>query len=130
MTSTTYHYIVTPMSYDIDLIDPLTEKVLVVEQKHTIAGGTYQLGGTTNLSFNITWNYAPHLRKALGENGVRTIYGMTGEESIPILEAGIAKLGDDINNDYWESTEGNTKTALRSLLELAQLGLTGIWDGD
>lgn len=118
------------MSYDINLIDPQTEQVLTIKEKHDIAGGTYQVGGTTNLSFNITWNYAKFLRKALGEQGVRTIYGMTGVESIPILESGIAKLESDVTDDYWECTEGNTKLAMQRLLDLAHLGLNGIWKGD
>lgn len=119
------------MSYDIDLMDPLTNKAIVINGKHDLKGGTYALHGSSDLSFNITWNYVHYLKKALGERGVRTIYGMTGAESIPVLEAGIARLGSDVDeDDYWNATEGNTKVALESLLAIAMLGPNGIWRGD
>jgi len=118
------------MSYDIDLLDPYLGQVIEVKEKHNIAGGTYEVGGSTSLSFNITWNYASNLVKALGSQGIRTIYGMTGAESIPVLDAGIAKLNDYTSDDYWENAEGNVKRALQGLKSLAILGPTGIWDGD
>ena len=57
------------------------------------------------------------------------IYGMTGAESIPVLEAAAAKLSDDVSEDYWEATEGNAKRALLQLLAMARMRPDGDWDG-
>lgn len=79
---------------------------------------------------NITYNYAKHYYRVFGEKGIRTIYGMTGAESIPIIKAAMAQLGDDVSADYWEDTEGNAKKALAGLLAFAQMRPDGVWDGD
>lgn len=118
------------MSYDIDLKDPVTGKTLEVDFKHDIKGGTYAVGGTQELSLNITWNYSPHFRKVLGDKGIRAIYGMTGAESIPILRDAADKLADDADEDYWKPTEGNAKRALIGLLCFAQMRPDGVWAGD
>ena len=80
--------------------------------------------------FTITYNYAKHYYRVFGEKGIRTIYGMTGAESIPIIKAAMAQLGDDVSTDYWEDTEGNAKKALAGLLAFAQMRPDGVWDGD
>ncbi len=118
------------MSYDIDLKDPVSGKVLQLDSPHLMRGGTYCLGGTTDASLNVTYNYGTHFRRVLGEEGIRTIYGMTGSESIPVLEGGISQLGNDTDEDYWKPTEGNAKRALTQLLALAKMRPDGVWDGD
>lgn len=118
------------MSYDIYLKDPVTHKVIEFDHVHDIKGGTYCLGGTKEAWLNITYNYGDHYRRVFGEKGIRTIYGMTGAESISILKDAISKLEDDVSDDYWEPTEGNAKKALYGLLAFAQLRPDGIWDGD
>ena len=118
------------MSYDINLCDPVTSKVLELDHRHGVRGGTYCMGGTNELWLNVTYNYGNHFRHVLGENGIRSIYGLTGAQSIPVLEKAIAALGDDVNPDYWEPTEGNAKRALCSLLAFAQLRPDGVWSGD
>lgn len=118
------------MSYDISLRDPVTKEVLEVETEHHIRGGTYRVGGTKECWLNITWNYADHFYRVMGEKGIRTIYGMSGAESIPVLKKAISELGDDDSPDYWEPTEGNVKKALYGLLALAQMRPDGIWEGD
>lgn len=121
------------MSYDMSLHDPVTKEVLHAQAKHEIAGGTYCMGGTTELSLNITYNYARFYRREdiLGEEkGIRVIYGMTGAESIPVLKAAAEKLKNDVHEDYWQPTEGNAKQALMGLIALAQLRPDGVWDGD
>ena len=55
---------------------------------------------------------------------------MTGAESIPVLEKAIAPLGDDVDDDYWKSTEGNAKQALLQLVALAKMRPDGVWNGD
>lgn len=118
------------MSYDIYLKHPVTKEILAIEEAHNIKGGTFAIGGTKEAWLNITYNYSKHYYNTMGEKGIRTIYGMSGAESIPILKDAISKLGDDVSKDYWESTEGNAKSALYGLLALAQLRPDGIWDGD
>ena len=134
------------MSYDISLTDPVTGKVLETEEPHQMRGGTYAVGGTTELSLNVTYNYAPHFRRVFGdenvklggfdktfgggETGIRRLYGKTGAESIPMLKQAIAQLKDDVDENYWEATEGNAKRALSQLLSLAQMRPDGVWYGD
>lgn len=120
------------MSYDITLNDPITKEPIEVADAHFMQGGTYALGGTTELWLNVTWNYGPIFRRpeVLGENGIRAIYGMTGAESIPVLQKAIANLGDDATPDYWEATEGNAKRPLCQLLAMAKMRPDGVWDGD
>ena len=118
------------MSYDISLRDPVTREVLRLGSPHEMAGGAYCAGGTDEAWLNVTYNYAPHFRRVLGERGIRTIYGMTGAESIPVLEVAAAKLADDASDDYWDATEGNAKRALLQLAALARLRPDGVWDGD
>lgn len=118
------------MSYDIDLEDPITRSPIKLDAPHQMKGGTYAIGGTTDASLNITYNYATHYYKIFGEKGIRTIYEMTGAESIPVLTKAINLLGNDVSDDYWEATEGNAKMALIQLRALAQMRPDGIWNGD
>ena len=118
------------MSYDISLCDPVTHEEIEVNDAHFMRGGTYQVGGTTRLWLNVTYNYGPFYYKTLGEDGIRKIYGMTGSESIPILRAAADKLSDETDPDYWKSTPGNAKRALLQLIEIAKMRPDGIWDGD
>ena len=118
------------MSYDLYLHAPGTSEPCELKEKHQMRGGTYQIGGCPRAEFNITWNYADHYYRLFGEKGIRTIYGMTGAESIPVLTNVILQLGQDEDSNYWKGTEGNAKKALRCLLSLATECPDGIWDGD
>ena len=109
------------------------------------------MGGSTELSINITYNYGAILRKVINpvfapltleeaegseevenweERGIRFLYGMTALEAIPILEEAINKLADDVSDDYWEATEGNVKSALNKLLTLCKMRPDAIISGD
>ncbi|WP_455136358.1 hypothetical protein [Thermophilibacter sp.] len=118
------------MSYDIKLIDPVTHEVINFDEPHDMRGGNYCVGGTTEAWLNVTYNYGKFYRRVLGEDGIRSIYGMTGAESIPVLEEAASKLGDDVSDDYWEATEGNAKRPLLQLAAMARMRPDGIWDGD
>jgi hypothetical protein len=119
------------MSYDIMLVDPVTKLVLELENPHHMKGGTYRLGGTTDASLNVTYNYGAILRKVLDpEEGIRALYGKTGAETIPMLNAAAAQLADDVADDYWEATEGNVKSVLLQLKALAAMRPDGVWAGD
>ena len=117
------------MSYDIRLMDPVTRKTLELDEPHHMRGGTYAVGGTRFAELNVTYNYAKHF-DGFGDEGIRTLYGMTGAESIPHLERVISRLGDYVHEDYWKPTEGNAKCALSQLLALAKMRPDGIWEGD
>ena len=119
------------MSYDVYMRDPSNrDNVIQFNEPHQIKGGTFAVDGTTEAWLNITYNYAEHFYRTMGENGIRSIYGLSGADSIPIIENAISQLADDVSEDYWEPTEGNAKHALYGLLEFAQLRPDGIWDGD
>jgi hypothetical protein len=118
------------MSYDLSLTDAATGTTLEVADKHNIAGGTYVLGGSTLLELNVTYNYSKHYYKIMGEKGIRTLYSMTGKESLPVLANAIAALNDDVSSDYWEATEGNARKALIDLFSLACMAPDGVWQGD
>ena len=119
------------MSYDIYLKDPVTNQACILDNSHNFKGGTYQVGGSSTADFNITYNYSSKFKELFGEDGIRSLYGLTGSQSIPILTKAILKLKDDpYQIDYWKMTEGNVKAALNALLQLASQCLDGIWDGD
>lgn len=118
------------MSYDIKLKHPVTGKTLKADKAHHMKGGTFVLGGTEEMWLNVTYNYGSIFRRVLGPEGIRTIYGMTGAQAIPLLNEAASKLGNDVNDDYWEPTEGNAKAALLSLAAMAQMRPDGVFDGD
>lgn len=123
-------WMVFEMGYDIELREPVGKNLIEFETEHYMRGGTYAVGGTREAWLNVTYNYAKHYSRVFGEKGIRTIYGMTGAESIPVIKAAMAQLKDDVSEDYWEPTEGNAKKALAQLLAFAQMRPDGIWDGD
>lgn len=118
------------MSYDISLTDPVTKEILEADFTHHITGGTYAVGGTRKLELNVTWNYCKFYYgdKAFGDNGIKSLDGITGAESIPVLKKAISNLGDDVSPEYWDATEGNAKRALCGLLALAQIRPDGVWE--
>lgn len=123
------------MSYDIALTCPVTGEILELDEPHQMKGGTYAIGGTRDAALNITYNYAEHFYRVFLEvqyskKGIRSIYGLTGAESIPVLQACITRLKDDVDPDYWKPTEGNAKKALTQFLALAKMRPDGVWEGD
>ena len=140
------------MSYDIYLTDSVTREPIELEEAHYMRGGTYPLSGTTEAWLNITYNYADWYYRpgVFGETyedskGIRTIYGMTGAESIPVLKRAIEALEsttEDISEEdrrnckrqgctgYWIPTRANAIRPLYQLLALAQMRPDGIWEGD
>lgn len=120
------------MSYDIQLVDPVTKEPLHTNVTHDMRGGMYALGGTTELWLNITWNYAHYYYEATDEDkrfaheeisgynadgtpgpvkteyGIRGIYGKTGAVSIPMLKDMI----DRIEKKY-KTADGKWKSARR-----------------
>lgn len=140
------------MSYDISLVDPVTKEDLQMDAPHQIKGGTFALGETTEMWLNVTSNYARwYYRGGVfpikdGEKqGIRTIYGMSGAESIPVLKNAInilENLIEDISDEdrkkheqhgatgYWMPTRANAIRPLYQLLAFAHLRPDGVWNGD
>jgi hypothetical protein len=118
------------VSYDISLIDKNGETI-ILDVKHQMIGGIYQVGGSQDAWLNVTYNYSKIFYRLFGDKGIRILYGMTGKASILILAEAIKKLNPETeSSDYWAATEGNARKALSNLLKLAQLAPEGIWDGD
>lgn len=124
------------MSYDIRIVRGNGTRVMFPE-RHNITGGTYALGGACEAWLNVTYNYYQFYHDALGEKGIRTIYGMDIRDAMPILDSAIAKLGDEPpDEDYWKATPGNARDALENLKKIAELALKYypnddmFWSGD
>ena len=126
------------MSYDINLLDPITKEVIEINDAHFLRGGTYKVGGSKELTLNITYNYSKILNRVIQpkntpseyKTGIRSLYGITALEAVPILEAAISNLKDDVDEDYWKATEGNTKRALNNLLAMCKMRPDAIVNGD
>lgn len=114
------------MSYDLFLVDPVTKKTIDTGIKHEYRGGTFCCT-ETRLWLNVTYNYSHIFQRVLGPNGIYAIRGLTGAQSIPLLQDAAAKLESDVHSDYWAATEGNVQRALKTLVELAKLGPDGVW---
>lgn len=89
------------MSYDIDLIDPVSKEIAKVPG-HLMIGGTYKADYNpetcaftpdlnNDASLNITYNYGRYYYEVF-DSGIRHIYGMSGAESIPVLNEMINKI--------------------------------------
>jgi hypothetical protein len=117
------------VSYDLSLCDPVTGVELELDAPHHMRGGTYALGGSAGASLNVTYNYSSHFYRVM-DKGIRGLYGLTGAQSIPVLDKAIGLLGDDVDGNYWNGTEGNAKRALKQLRALAQMRPDGVWRGD
>lgn len=136
------------MSYNISLTDLVTGDVLTIDEPHYMRGGTYKLGGDTELTLNITYGYADWYYRddTFGtEKGIRALYGKTGLESIPLLEKAInalANLDEDLSEEeieeyrrqgaggYWTPTKKNAIKPLYQLLAMAKMRPDGVWEGD
>lgn len=83
------------MGYSIDFCHPETGKLLTTKYIHQ-EGSNIVLGGSNDCHITITWNYSKHYYKALdADNGIRWIYGKSGQETAPKLLTAIQKLGCD-----------------------------------
>ena len=94
------------MSYDISLKDPVTNQTAQVPG-HLMIGGTYLADYhpetntftpalNTSAELNITYNYGDYYYETYRDLGIRTIYGVTGLDSIPMLE----KIAENIKRKY------------------------------
>lgn len=103
------------MGYDIYLKDPVTGKTAVVPG-HLMTGATYKAeyhpetgiftpALNTEADLKITYNYGTYYRE-VAERGIRTIYGMSGGDSIAVLKDMIHNLEKKYKrNGEWIYTE-------------------------
>lgn len=123
------------MSYDIKLHDPISREPIELEAKHFMRGGTYAIDGTSEAWLSITYNYSEFYYEAEPEKGIRAIYGMTGAESIPVLQNMIDQItkkypNAETSENYWNATPGNAIKPLHQLIAMAKMRPDGVWDGD
>jgi len=117
------------MSYDIRL--EKDGEVVLLEEPNLERGGMYALGGTNEAWLNVTYNYAKFFYSTMGDKGIRSLYGVTAKDSIPMLKGAIGKLKPDFTSNYWDATEGNAQKALQSLLAIAEKApADSAWSGD
>ena len=117
-----------------------------------MAGGTYAVGGTTEAWLSVTYNYAQWYYKdgvfpnnGEDNSGIRSIYGLSGADSIPVLEHAIKALEsmpEDLSEKeireykdggaggYWTPTRANAIKPLYQLLAMAKMRPDAEWSGD
>lgn len=122
------------MSYDIELKDPVTGKTIEFDSPHQCKGGTRAIGGTAEAWLNVTYNYGRFYRE-VNKDGIRAIYGLSGAESILVLEEMIEGIeanhpDKETSDDYWEPLPGNALKPLYQLLSFAKMRPDGVWEGD
>lgn len=135
------------MSYFVALVDPVSRESLCFESVHYMRGANYVIGGSDQAELSITYNYGRWYRKdyAFGKNGIRSINGLSGAESISVLKNAIAGLEEskeelpeeEVNqcleqgvSGYWMPTRENAIRPLYQLLAMAQMRPDGVWESD
>ena len=140
------------MSYDIYLRNRVTKETVHCDTPHQMAGGTYAVGGTTEAWLNVTYNYAQWYYKdgvfpdnGEDNSGIRSIYGLSGAESIPVLEHAIKTLEsmtEDLTEKeiqeykdggaggYRKPTRANAIRPLYQLWAMAKIATDREWRGD
>jgi len=117
------------MSYDISMVCKCCG--CTVDVPHFTEGGTHNINGTTKADLNITYNYAGFYSQYIDkEEGIRWIYGKTGEEVRERLESAISHMRNDVVADYWTPTEGNARLPLERLLSWAIEYPNAVFEGD
>ena len=86
--------------------------------------------------FNLTYNVSTMLYKAFGEKGLRSIYGMTGNESFDKILQAVQYFKDNkdeleaLNPENGWGSYKNTLTVLCKMLEACINNLDSEWVGD
>lgn len=111
------------MSYDVSLCDPVTGKTLESPERFE-EGGTYPLGGTTECSLNITYNYSEVFGPLVSD-----LHSKTAAETVGGLRGFVAAWPDTrpYERDYWAPTPGNARVAVERLITFADTHPNGVW---
>jgi len=107
------------MSYDISLLNPETKKPAEVIRFHE--GGTQPLGGSTEATLNVTYNYSDKF-------SFRDLNNKKASNTIKIMEEAVKKYGTETSENYWDSTPGNVGYAIFILLGWAKQYPDYIWE--
>ncbi len=116
---------------------------VVQTARHTY-GSNYAIGGTTEASTSVTFNYSNQYRGSGvtvdpwtdHHNKTRTdfspwwLHGRTGRETAPVLMQVVQALGTERSGDYWESTPGNAGYAMSVLWLWAIDHPDAVWEVD
>ena len=112
------------MSYDVSLRYPVSGDILLFDEPHQMSGGNYCVGGTREAWLNITYNYARWYYKdgvfpnnGEDRSGIRSIYRMSGAESIPVLENAIKTLESMIEDLSEKEIREHEKNGFSQLLD-------------
>lgn len=92
----------------------------VVEVDRHAEGGTVPLGGTTQASISITYNYSPLF-------SFRVLDGNRADHTVPMLRAMVGYFGVYRSRNYWDCTPGNVGYACSILLGWAERHRDAVW---
>ena len=101
-----------------------------------VGGGIIRLyeGKTPNMveaETSITYNYGKYYYDTIDKkDGIRWIYGKTGDEVKDKLLEAISTSGTKFSGDYWEDTPGNAGVMLEMLFKWCVENPKGIFRGD
>lgn len=117
------------MSYDIRLVEEDGSTATVENHQ---AGGTIAIGGSTQASTSITYNYSYFYYNEIDEDdGIRWLHGKKAGDTKPVLEEAVRTLGTDPHDDvdsYWIPCPGNAGKDLETLLEWASQHPEAEWE--
>jgi hypothetical protein len=106
------------VSWWVSLEDETTGDYVEVDRHED--GGTYAVGGTTEATINVTYNYGRFF--PFGD-----LDGKPAAETVETIRAAVAELGIERNPDYWVRTPGNAGYALSILLRWAEQHPAAVW---
>ena len=113
------------MGYWVHLCDKNGEDVTVNPFSE---GGVVCLNrDSTDASVSVTYNYGALFREAGLPDGMRSLQGKTGAETLQMLKAGAAYLGTRRSADYWEATPGTAGVILALLASWAEAYPDAVW---
>jgi len=90
-------------------------------------------GKTREQIFLLVSGYLPLFQRVMGERGIARLCGMTGQESLPVLQEAYNAL-HDVPPREWNTpgplTDGDARGVIVALLSLARSRPEGEWDGE
>lgn len=103
------------MSYNVQLVRTKGSKL--INTGNFIEEGCSQYeDGTSYTELGVTYNYIYLF-------SFEELDGLTVEEGLEKLESTIVLLKDDVDENYWEATEGNVRKTLMILAEFARFAI-------
>tara|TARA_Y100000310_G_C20247431_1_gene607488 strand:- start:41 stop:397 length:357 start_codon:yes stop_codon:yes gene_type:complete len=115
------------MGYDVVLEDPGTDEPVQVAP-HMEGSNVLIPDGQTCADITVTYNYWPFFRETLHEEkGLYILDNMSARDSLVPLAQAVAKLGIDVDDNYWKPTRGNAGHILSIMLTWACRNLNAVW---